>query len=66
VSDLAGYHIYYGTSAASLTTVITVDNAGDTSQVIGNLKSGTWYFAVAAFNSDKIESDFSAVLPVTI
>jgi hypothetical protein len=65
-SDLAGYHIYYGTSAASLTTVITVDNPGDTSQVIGNLTAGTWYFAVASFNSDNIDSALSGILPVAI
>jgi putative Ig domain-containing protein len=66
VSDLAGYRIYYGTSAASLTTVITVNGADDTNQVIKNLTSGTWYFAVTSFNSDKIESALSAVLPLTI
>jgi hypothetical protein len=66
VNDLAGYHIYYGTSASSLNTVITVNNPGDTSQVIGNLTAGTWYFAVASFNSAKIDSALSAVLPVPI
>jgi hypothetical protein len=65
-TNLAGYHVYYGTSAASLTTVITVDNANDTSQVIGNLQAGTWYFAVTAFNTEKIESKMSEVVPLTI
>lgn len=65
-TNLAGYHVYYGKSAASLTTVITVDDANDTSQVIGNLQSGTWYFAVTAFNADKIESKMSEVVPLTI
>jgi len=65
-TNLAGYHVYYGTSAGSLTKVITVDNANDTSQVIGNLQAGTWYFAVTAFNTEKIESKMSEVVPVTI
>jgi hypothetical protein len=65
-TNLAGYHVYYGTSAGSLTKVITVDSASDTSQVIGNLQSGTWYFAVTAFNAEKIESKMSEVVPVTI
>jgi Putative Ig domain len=65
-TNLAGYHVYYGKSAASLTTVITVDDANDTSQVIGNLQSGTWYFAVTAFNAEKIESKMSEVVPLTI
>jgi hypothetical protein len=66
VSELAGYRIYYGTSAASLSTVITVNGADDTTQVIKKLASGTWYFAVTSFNSDKVESALSAVLPLTI
>jgi hypothetical protein len=65
-TNLAGYHVYYGTSAGSLTKVITVDDANDTSQVIANLQSGTWYFAVTAFNAEKIESKMSEVVPVTI
>ena len=66
VTDLAGFHIYYGTSATTMNTVITVGSSGDTSQVIGNLNPGTWYFAVTAFNSEKIESKLSSVLSVTI
>jgi hypothetical protein len=65
-TNLAGYHVYYGKSAGSLTTVITVDDANDTSQVIGNLQSGTWYFGVTAFNAEKIESKMSEVVPLTI
>jgi hypothetical protein len=66
LNNLAGYHIYYGTSPAMMTTVATVEGAASTDQVISNLQSGTWYFAVAAFNSDRLESTFSAVLSVTI
>lgn len=66
LANLAGYHIYYGASPAMLTTVTTVEGAGNTNQVIGNLQPGTWYFAVAAFNSDRVESTLSAVVPVTI
>lgn len=65
-TNLAGYHVYYGTSAGSLTKVITVDDANDTSQVIANLQAGTWYFAVTAFNAEKIESKMSMIVPVTI
>ncbi len=65
-SGLAGYHIYYGTSAGSLNTVITVDNPGDTSQIIGNLSPGTWYFAIASFNTDKVDSALSGILPVPV
>jgi Putative Ig domain len=66
VTDLAGYHVYYGTSEANMTTVIAVDKATNTDQVIGNLQPGTWYFAVSAYNSAKIESKISAILQVTL
>ncbi len=66
LTDLAGYHIYYGKSSSQLSTVISVEGAGITSQVLNKLPQGTWYFAVTAFNSDKIESKFSAVLSLTI
>jgi hypothetical protein len=65
-SDLAGYRVYYGTSEKSLSTVINVDKATNTDQVISNLKPGTWYFAVTSYNSAKIESELSAILPVTL
>jgi len=58
LTDLAGYHIYYGASADLLTTQIDVGSS-TTSYVVNNLVSGTWYFAVTAFNSVGIESDLS-------
>jgi hypothetical protein len=66
VTDLAGYHVYYGLSASALTNVVAVDNAASTSYVVNNLAPGTWYFAVTAFNSDNIESGLSATVPVTL
>lgn len=66
VTDLAGYHVYYGTSEKTMTTVITVDKATSTDQVIGNLLPGTWYFAVSAYNSALVESEISTILPVTL
>ena len=64
--DLAGYHVYYGTSPAAMTTVATVAGAASTRQVIGNLTNGTWYFTVAAYNSQKVESTPSAQLTVDV
>jgi hypothetical protein len=65
VLDLSGYHIYYGASANSLPNVVSV-GAGETSYVFNNLKPGVWYFAVAAVNSDNVESTMSAVVPAQI
>jgi hypothetical protein len=66
VTDLAGYRIYYGSKSTQLNQVITVENADATEYAFRELSAGTWYFAVTAFNSDKVESGLSAVVPVTI
>jgi hypothetical protein len=61
ISNLAGYRIYHGTSAASLTDVIQVPNPGISLYVVDNLGAGTHYFAITAYNTDALESDQSAV-----
>jgi hypothetical protein len=61
LTNLAGYHVYYGTSADALNSKITVANPGISSYVVENLAQGTWYFAVAGYNSDGVEGDLSAV-----
>ena len=66
VTDLAGYHIHYGTSATNLSTVVAVTGSSDTQHVISNLQPGTWYFAVTSFNSQNVESPMSAVLTVAL
>jgi hypothetical protein len=66
MTDLAGYRIYYGSSSTQLNQVVTVEGAEVTEYAFRELSAGTWYFAVAAYNSDKIESGMSAVLPIAI
>jgi hypothetical protein len=66
LTDLAGYHVYYGTSAGLLNQDMPVNNASATSAVVGNLAAGTWYFAVAAVNSVGAESDLSNTASKTI
>jgi hypothetical protein len=56
VTDLAGYHIHYGTAAGALDKVIDVPGAKTTEYEISNLSSGTYYFAVSAYNSMGIDS----------
>jgi hypothetical protein len=48
---LAGYKVFYGTSATAMNTTVTLANPSLTSYVVTNLSSGTWYFAVAAYTS---------------
>jgi len=66
LTNLAGYRVRYGKSPAALSSIVTVANAGVANSVVEGLAPGIWYFAVAAFTSDGIESDNSAVVAVTI
>jgi hypothetical protein len=60
LTDLAGYHIYYGTSAA-LGQSVTLANPGLTRYVLTGLVQTTWYFAMTAYDSAGRESDRTAV-----
>jgi hypothetical protein len=65
VKNLAGYSIYYGTSASSYTSV-KVANPGLTSYTVSNLAKGTYSFAVVAYNSAGETSQYSAAVSKTI
>lgn len=61
LTNLAGYRIYYGTSANSLTQQIEVANPGISTYVVSGLTRGTYYFAVRAYNTAGAESTSSNV-----
>lgn len=66
LTDLAGYHIHYGTSASSLTNEVNVASASAVSYQVSNLATGTWYFAVTSYTSSGLESSLSTVVSKTI
>jgi hypothetical protein len=66
LTDLSGYHIYYGTSATQLNQEIILDSASATTYVINGLTSGTYYFVVTAVSSAGTESAQSNVASKTI
>jgi hypothetical protein len=66
LTNLAGYRIYYGTGADSLTAVIDVPTIGVTDYVINNLTAGTYYFSIRAYTSAGIESVLSNIVSDTI
>ena len=66
VTDLAGYRVHYGTSEYELTQIIQVSGAATTSYVVSGLSSGTYYFAVSAYNSLGYESAFSNLATKTL
>jgi hypothetical protein len=64
LTDLAGYNIYYGTTATNLTTKDTVGNPGLADYVIEGLASGRWYFELTAYNTVGVESARSQVVSI--
>jgi Fibronectin type III domain len=66
LTDMAGFRIYYGNSADELSKVVNISTVGISRYVIDNLAAGTWYFAVAAFNTAGIEGPLSNVAGKTI
>jgi hypothetical protein len=66
LTNLAGYRIYYGTSASALTKTVQVSSPGMASYVVSNLSPATWYFAVRSYNSAGVESGNSNVSSKTV
>lgn len=66
LTDLAGYHIYYGITAGSLSNVVNITSPSTLTYVVTNLGSGTWYFAIAAYTNTGLQSSMSNVGSKTI
>jgi hypothetical protein len=59
LTDLAGYEIRFGQTASDLDSILTINGVGSQDRVIENLTKGTWYFSVAARNSQGLVSAHS-------
>jgi hypothetical protein len=66
LTDLAGYRIYYGSSASDLSQSIQLNTIGVQTYVIDNLGHGTWYFAIKAVTTVGVESALSDIVSKTI
>ncbi|HEY1892899.1 MAG TPA: putative Ig domain-containing protein [Steroidobacteraceae bacterium] len=66
LTDLVGYHIYYGTSQSNLSKVVDITNPGLATYVLSTLSAGTWYFALTSINSQGVESTRSAVVSTVV
>jgi hypothetical protein len=66
LTNLAGYRIYYGTSAGALNKTIQVANPGVSRYVVENLAAATWYFSVRAYTSGGVESTASNTATKTV
>jgi hypothetical protein len=56
LTNLAGYKVRYGNAVGNYPTTVTISNPGITSYMVENLVSGTWYFVLASYDSDGLES----------
>ena len=61
VTDLAGYHIHYGTSQDNMTQVIDLAGSSTTEFEVSGLAPGTYYFAISAYTALGTESAESDV-----
>jgi len=66
LTNLSGYHLYYGTSQSSLTHVINITNPGLATYVVSDLSAATYYFALTSVNSNGTESPRSAVVSAVV
>jgi hypothetical protein len=57
LSDLAGYKLYYGNSSGSYTNSVDVGNIAGAS--VSSLASGSWCFAITAYDTSGNESNYS-------
>lgn len=63
LTNLAGYTIYYGTSASTLSQAQTVQvsNPAALSYTVTGLPAGTWYFAVSSYTTTGQASALSTI-----
>ena len=66
LTNLSGYQINYGTSAASMAQTQQITDPTSTTSTVSGLSSGTWYFEVVAINSAGAQSSVSGVVSKTI
>ena len=71
LDNLAGYKVYYrsstdGTSPGSYSNQIVINNPGISTYIIENLLPATYYFVIAAFDSNGFQSSYSNEASITI
>ena len=62
LSDLEGYRIYYGSSMDDVSTMLVDLNDNTVTEYLVSLPSGTYYFAITAYDSGGMESGLSNII----
>jgi hypothetical protein len=60
LSDIAGYHVHYGTSPGNYTNHIDINNGSLQSVTLKGLPVGTYYVAMSTYDVSGLESQYSA------
>ena len=66
VTDLAGYHLHYGTSASNLSASVQIPSAAVRSYTFKDLAPAKYYFAIAAYTKTGLQSALSRVVSKTV
>ena len=66
LTDLAGYNLYYGTSASNYPHRIRIDNPSISTYLVENLLPDTYYVVATSFNAVGVESAYSNMATKTI
>jgi hypothetical protein len=66
ITGLSGYKIHYGTTSQDYTQVVSLANPSLSRYVLDSLQSGTYYFAITAYNAQGIESPLSGEITTTL
>ena len=66
LTDLAGYNLYYGTSANNYPHSIRIDNPSISTYLVENLLPDTYYVVATSFNAVGVESEFSNMATRTV
>jgi hypothetical protein len=66
LTTLAGFYVYYGNVPGSYPNKIQIPNPTETSYVVNNLTSGTYYFVATAYDATGVESPYTNVASKTI
>ncbi len=59
LTNLAGYMIYYGRMSGVYDYQVDIDSPGVLTYVVEDLVAGEWYFSLAAYDAEGLESDRS-------
>jgi len=66
LTDLAGYHLHYGTSASNLSASVQIPSAAVRTYTLKNLAPATYYFAIAAYTRTGLQGALSRVVSKTV